>query len=65
MQMREWRVGEGAGGGGQEREGRERRQGDECLSPDKGVCIPLLGKKQSECEGKRGWERREEIRTAD
>lgn len=42
----------GDGGGGQGREDG----GDECLSPDKGICILLLGEKQRESEGKRGRE---------
>lgn len=51
---------------GQESEGREKRAGDECSSPDKGVCIPPLGEKQRECEGREGGrERKEENRTAD
>lgn len=45
MQMRVWR-GEGGGGSG-ERRGRGG-QGDECSSPDKGVCILQLGEKQKE-----------------
>lgn len=32
-------------------------QGDECSSPDKGVCIPLLGEKQRVCR-----EEMEEVR---
>ena len=36
--------GGGGGGGGRGRGG----WGDECSSPDKGVCIPLLGEKQRE-----------------
>lgn len=46
--------------------GGRRGQGDECSSPDKGVCIPPLGEKQRECEGREGGrERKEENRTAD
>lgn len=37
MQMRVWKVGSRGTGG----------QGDECLSPDKGVYIPLLSEMQS------------------
>lgn len=37
MQMRAWKVGSRGTGG----------QGDECLSPDKGVYIPLLSEMQS------------------
>lgn len=37
MQMRAWKVGSRGTGG----------QGDECLSPDKGVYIPLLREMQS------------------
>lgn len=38
---------EGGGGRGRDEEGGG--QGDECSSPDKGVCIPLLGEKQRVC----------------
>lgn len=37
---------EGGGVRGERREGEGRE--DECSSPDKGVCIPLLGEKQRE-----------------
>lgn len=43
MQMRVWRVGSRGTGG----------QGDECLSPDKGVYIPLLSEMQS-MRGRKG-----------
>lgn len=44
MQMRVGRV---RGGGSGERGGRGGQE-DECSSPDKGVCIPLLSEKQRE-----------------
>lgn len=38
-------------------------QGDECSSPDKGVCIPLLGERQRGRVG--GRERIQEVLTDD
>lgn len=46
---------EGGGGRGRDEEGGG--QGDECSSPDKGVCIPLLGEKQRVCGEEGGIER--------
>lgn len=49
--------------GGVRGERREGGQGDECSSPDKGVCIPLLGERQRGREG--GREHIQEVLTND